>query len=262
MLVVRHRCRRPHPWGPERLGRAAFGHAFGRRCRPPRSWIRSPPLVPAAPAGGLIRPLSWRLSPSPSASGSSSTRWPDAPSGSGEAGHPAPSRRSFPAPGRSRQGRRKPSPVKKLSGWTTRVPRGRGAPTERAGLSARSGFSERVRRFWCLPARWRSQGKRKNSAQNRHLPEGLGEIRPIDPQDVSDRPPNPIVDRKNENAAPGVGSRNGAEKIGSRKETVRRDRAERRALASALTAVLDGGMVLTVVAGRAEARAFLRGGRA
>lgn len=115
---------------------------------PPRSWIRSPPLVPAAPAGGLIRPLSWRLSPSPSASGSSSTRWPDAPSGSGEAGHPAPSRRSSPAPGRSRQGRRKPSPVKKLSGWTTCVPRGRGAPTERAGLSARSGFLEKVRRFW------------------------------------------------------------------------------------------------------------------
>lgn len=72
-----------------------------------------------------------------------------------------------------------------------------------------------------------------------------------------------LLKPKNENAAPGVGSRNGAEKVGSRKETVHRDRAEHRALASALTAVLDcRGMVLTVVAGRAEARAFLRGGRA
>lgn len=67
--------------------------------------------------------------------------------------------------------------------------------------------------------------------------------------------------RTNENAVAGVTTRNGAKKIGSGKRTAMRDRANRPTLASALTAVLDRqGMVVCVLAGRAEARAFLRGG--
>ncbi|WP_139221047.1 hypothetical protein [Methylobacterium brachiatum] len=89
----------------------------------------------------------------------------------------------------------------------------------------------------------------------------MGEIRPIDSQGISDRPPNPTSVHTNENAVAGVKARNGAEKIGSRKKTERRDRAVRPVLASALTAVLDSqGMVVSVLAGRTAARAFLRGG--
>lgn len=66
----------------------------------------------------------------------------------------------------------------------------------------------------------------------------------------------------NGNAVAGVKARNGAKKIGSRKETERRDRAVRPVLASALTAVLDSqGMVVGVLAGRNAARAFLREAR-
>lgn len=66
---------------------------------------------------------------------------------------------------------------------------------------------------------------------------------------------------KNRNAVAGVKARNGAEKSGSNQRTDLRDRADRPILASALTAVLDHqGMVICVLAGRAQARAFLRGG--
>ncbi|WP_345822426.1 hypothetical protein ABC766_13005 [Methylobacterium fujisawaense] len=63
------------------------------------------------------------------------------------------------------------------------------------------------------------------------------------------------------NAVAGVKARNGVEKIGSRKETVRNDRTVCPALTSALIAVLDSqGLVVGVLAGRTAARAFLRGG--
>lgn len=82
-------------------------------------------------------------------------------------------------------------------------------------------------------------------------------------QRVSDRNPTagPPRGSKNGNAVAGVTARNGAKKIGSGKRTAQRNTANRPILASEMTAVLDReGMVLCVLAGRAEARSFLRGG--
>ena len=73
-------------------------------------------------------------------------------------------------------------------------------------------------------------------------------------------PPDLPITKKN--AVAGVKARNGADLSGSGKGTKHRNKANRANLASALTAVLDGqGMVVCVLAGRVEARAFLRGGR-
>lgn len=61
------------------------------------------------------------------------------------------------------------------------------------------------------------------------------------------------------NAVAGVGSRNGAGKIGLRAKTSIKNKADHPALASALTAVLDGeGRVLAVVVGRVAVRRFLQ----
>ncbi|WP_267421803.1 hypothetical protein [Methylobacterium sp. GC_Met_2] len=63
------------------------------------------------------------------------------------------------------------------------------------------------------------------------------------------------------NAVAGVKARNGANSKNSDQRTGHRNTAVRPVLASAKTAVLDRhGMVLAVMAGRVEARAFLRGG--
>lgn len=63
------------------------------------------------------------------------------------------------------------------------------------------------------------------------------------------------------NAAAGVGSRNGAGKVISGGKIKREDRAQPRALASHLVALIDrDGSVTGIFAGRLAARAHLQGG--
>jgi len=87
----------------------------------------------------------------------------------------------------------------------------------------------------------------------------LGENTLIVSQGLSVPCPN-LSDRSaHENAVAGVGSRNGAKKIGLRAKTELRNRAERPLLASALTAVLDReGRMLAIVVGPLAVRRFLR----
>jgi hypothetical protein len=64
-----------------------------------------------------------------------------------------------------------------------------------------------------------------------------------------------------ENALARFAACNGVYKVGPVQRAAVRDWINRPALASTLTAVIDrDGVVLAVIAGRSEARAFLRGG--
>lgn len=83
-------------------------------------------------------------------------------------------------------------------------------------------------------------------------------------QRVSRRTPTeicPLRGARNENAVAGVGARNGAEHIGSRKGTEAKNRAGRPALTSALVALLgDRGVVVEALPAHGAARTFLQGG--